>query len=324
MDKALTIIIPAYNVADYIEQGLDSLIEDKEILALLDIIIVNDGSKDNTLSLVSKYCELYPDCIRVIDKENGGHGSGINVGIKLAWGKYLKVLDGDDWVNPTGMRELVSFINEGLFDPDLIVNPFEKVWENGKKEKISFDTIECGEIVGFSEVVRNNYTIPLHSFTIKTKIYREHDIPQIDEKISYDDMEYILYPVPYIKTITFLRSTVYEYRLGLPGQSMNPAQMLKKLPMHTKVIESLAKYYYDHKQFFSADGRAYYEKEFVDTLGTNCELRLRSGSNKSQLRSFINEYRSFPLEKMKNRKIRFLIKNHFLGYKLVLLYANNK
>ena len=112
MDKALTIIIPAYNVSQYIEQGLDSLISDMNILPLLDIIVVNDGSNDDTLSKTYTYCKRFKESISVIDKANGGHGSVINVGIKAAKGKYIKVLDGDDWVKQEGLKELVEYIKK--------------------------------------------------------------------------------------------------------------------------------------------------------------------------------------------------------------------
>ena len=109
MNKALTVIIPAYNVSRYIAQGMDSLLEEPSILPYLDIIVVNDGSTDDTLDKASKYANMFPESVSVINKENGGHGSGINVGIRAAKGKYFKVLDGDDWVRTDGLKELVNY-----------------------------------------------------------------------------------------------------------------------------------------------------------------------------------------------------------------------
>ena len=210
MEKTLSIIIPAYNVSSFIEQGLDSLINDRSILPLLDIIIVNDGSNDNTLEIINKYKFRFPESITVIDKENGGHGSGINIGIKNAKGTYLKVLDGDDWFNTEGLIQLIYFIETCLEYPDIIVNPYKKVWEDGKIETVSYPEIKEGITVGYAEVNKFGYTLSLPSITIRSDIFRLNNIPDIDEKISYDDMEYILYPVPYINKIVFLKKTIYE------------------------------------------------------------------------------------------------------------------
>ena len=92
--KQLSIIIPAYNVSPYIERCLDSVTEDTDLLKVLDVIVINDGSTDDTLEKIKRYEKMFPDSLRVIDKENGGHGSGINRGVQEAKGKYLKVLDG--------------------------------------------------------------------------------------------------------------------------------------------------------------------------------------------------------------------------------------
>ncbi len=97
--RLLSVIIPSYNTEIYLARCLDSLLYHSDILKQLDIIVVNDGSKDHTSEIAQEYQAKFPDTITVINKENGGHGSTINAGIKVAQGKYLKVLDSDDWVN---------------------------------------------------------------------------------------------------------------------------------------------------------------------------------------------------------------------------------
>lgn len=107
MDKILTIVIPAYNVENYIEKTIESLII-PEILDDIEILIINDGSLDTTEQKALVYEEKYPDSIRIISKNNGGHGSAINCGIQNATGKYVKILDGDDWVDKIGIQKLVE------------------------------------------------------------------------------------------------------------------------------------------------------------------------------------------------------------------------
>ena len=125
MSKILTVTIPSYNTEKYIAECLPYLI-DERIISDIEILIVSDGSKDNTVSVAQKWSDKYPDSIRVIDKENGGHGSTINRGISEATGKYFKVLDGDDWVVTESFVKLVEFlkgidvvlINNSYFEGD--------------------------------------------------------------------------------------------------------------------------------------------------------------------------------------------------------------
>ncbi len=107
MKKILTVVIPAYNIEKYIENCLDSFVI-PEVLEDLEVLIVNDGSKDRSADLAAAYEKRYPNSFRVINKENGGHGSTINRGLLEASGKYFKVVDGDDWVEREAFLRLMD------------------------------------------------------------------------------------------------------------------------------------------------------------------------------------------------------------------------
>ena len=124
MNKILTISIASYNAEKDIPRCLDSFIQ-TTVFDKLDIIVVNDGSSDNTSQVASEYAKKYPNSIRVVDKENGGHGSTINTGITYAKGKYFKIVDSDDWVNKDGLEDLVSYLENN--DIDLVINPFHTI-----------------------------------------------------------------------------------------------------------------------------------------------------------------------------------------------------
>lgn len=94
MDKILTIIIPTYNMEKYLRHCLDSLIVPN--MDKVEVLMINDGSKDSSSAIGHEYQNRYPKTFRVIDKENGNYGSCINRGLKEATGKYVKVLDADD------------------------------------------------------------------------------------------------------------------------------------------------------------------------------------------------------------------------------------
>ena len=101
MEKLLTIIIPTYNMEKYLDKCLSSLIvDDKELMTQLEVLVVIDGAKDRSSEIAHTYQDKYPDTYVVIDKENGNYGSCINRGLKEASGKYVKVLDADDYEEP--------------------------------------------------------------------------------------------------------------------------------------------------------------------------------------------------------------------------------
>ena len=119
MEKVLSLIIPTYNMEKYLKKCLDSLIV--ENMDLLEVLVVNDGSKDNSSKIAHEYEEKYPNTFRVIDKENGNYGSCINRGLAEAKGKYVKVLDADDCFDVNNFNKYLSFLQEN--DVDLVLNP---------------------------------------------------------------------------------------------------------------------------------------------------------------------------------------------------------
>ena len=119
MQKLLTVIVPVYKVEQYINKCLDSLIVSPHWMEKLEVIIVNDGTPDNSAEMSREYVKRFPETFRQIDKENGGHGSAWNVGLKEATGKYLRFLDSDDWLE--NLDRLMSILMET--DADLVLNP---------------------------------------------------------------------------------------------------------------------------------------------------------------------------------------------------------
>lgn len=109
MKKWLTVVVPSYNAEKYLKHNLDSLCL-AEVLEDLEIIAVDDGSTDTTGKIIDEYAEKYPDTVVPVHKENGGHGSGINAGIKNATGKYFRVMDADDWADGEDLKELIKYI----------------------------------------------------------------------------------------------------------------------------------------------------------------------------------------------------------------------
>lgn len=237
MNKILSIIVPSYNVEKYLEQNLNSMCLSAAINDL-EIIIVNDGSRDHTIDIANKFKSNFSNSVVVIDKENGGHGSTINAGVAVATGKYFKVIDGDDWVDTNELTKLIHKLKNT--DVDLVLSPFKKVYEDIHKEEIiSLEMSFNSQNSSFSNSIADiDDFYCLHSSTFKTELYRKRNL-FIREHCFYVDMELILYPIDYIRTYEYINHCVYQYRLGRPGQSVSMISKIKNKDMHLNVIKDL-------------------------------------------------------------------------------------
>lgn len=240
MKKLLTVAIPAYNVEKYLMKTIPTFLR-KDINEYIEILIVNDGSKDNTFKIAKHFENLYPSTIKAVDKENGGHGSTINKAIELATGKYFKVVDGDDWVDTLNFVKLVEYLKNN--DNDVVLNSFNRVdVSQNKTIKVEAPNAEYNKKYIINDVPLENFNkfYQIHSITIKTSILKK--IPQITENCFYVDQEYVVYPLPYVKTVMFLDFDVYQYQVGNQNQSVAIKNQQKNISMLEKVTMNLIKY----------------------------------------------------------------------------------
>lgn len=236
MEKVLTVAMPAFNVGRYLRDGIKTFLH-SEILDDIEILIINDGSKDDTAAIGMAYQKEYPGTIVLVNKENGGHGSAINEGIARATGKYFKVVDGDDWVKADSFINYVKALKK--LETDVVMTPFTRINDTtgGREERgftgIQFDeTYHVGEAIG---LLGDRYQ--MHSVTFRTAILKK--IPKISEHCFYVDQEYIAYPIKYAKSAFFLNEAVYQYRIGNDEQSMFIKNMQKNRDMHLRVIKNI-------------------------------------------------------------------------------------
>ena len=130
--KLLTVTVPCYNSQAYMRKALDSLLTGGE---RLDIIVIDDGSKDDTGAIADEYAANHPDIVRVVHQPNGGHGAGINRGIELAQGVYFKVLDSDDRADPAALKALLADMRGLAGSPvDLVVHDY--VYDRPEREAV--------------------------------------------------------------------------------------------------------------------------------------------------------------------------------------------
>ncbi|MDY6357077.1 MAG: glycosyltransferase family A protein [Catonella sp.] len=253
-EKVLTISIAAYNVKKTLDQLMQSIIDSK-CMDDLEVLIINDGSKDSTEQIGADYQERYPDSIQLITKSNGGHGSTINKGIELATGKYFKAIDGDDWFNPKSLKAVVKKLKDT--DSDLVVTDFEEHYTDcNVKLRDDCRVLEHEKVSSFDDICDALPRLLYHQVIFRTELLKDHHI-LLDEHCYYVDSEYVFYPLPFINTITYIASPLYCYRLGDVSQSMSPSSMQRNIAMHEKVNLNVAKYYEEHKEGLSTSRRNY-------------------------------------------------------------------
>jgi len=246
MSKLLSIIIPTYNMEALLPRCLDSLLV-KGALDRIEAMVVNDGSKDGSLAVANKYKERYPDSVTVIDKPNGNYGSTINAALPVAKGKYVKILDSDDWFDS---ESLVCFLNSlESTDTDMVITHFNTIMEDGSKEITKYNVYgkepyEYGRTYNLDDVLKDGYIrfFLMHSLTYRTQMLRDMDYRQT-EGISYTDTEWSCYPIFRAKDITFLDTNVYQYNLAREGQTMDPKVIAKSLDQLEKMTLQLIAFY---------------------------------------------------------------------------------
>lgn len=308
--KALSIAIPVYNTEKYIRRCVDSLILDS-VLEDIEIILVNDGSKDHSIEILKEYKEKYPQSIIVIDKENGGHGSTINAALEIASGKYFRVLDSDDWFDSKNFITFVQKLKQE--NADIVITNYKKEYVyNGYSEKINWKKLEEGVEYELDkidlELLDKEYFVMANS-TYKTEILRKSNLKLL-EKTFYVDMQYNIVPISCVKTFTFYKLDIYRYFIGRPEQSMNLQNFVKNRYNHEKVVKYLLEYYTKNEQSFSSNKKQYIELILFYMLTTHYYIYcVYAKKEKKQIYKEIKEFDSY----LKNLNLGLYNKMYGIG-----------
>ena len=263
MAKLLSIIIPTYNMEEYLRRCLDSLIlENEDDSQLLDIIIINDGSTDSSSCIGHEYETRFPNVFRVIDKENGHYGSCVNRGLKEAEGKYVRVLDADDYLDCNVFPDYLHTL--AVVDSDVFISDYNEVNEDGMVTRaVHFK----GLVEKKKSVVTSmfaNMRMLIHAVAYRTELLRQIDYCQ-SEGLLYTDQEWMFLPFAYCKSYYYLPNMpLYNYLLGRKGQSVDRKMHCKNISDEVKGLYVMIDKYLD-------------KKEELDEIGLNyLEGRLRS------------------------------------------------
>lgn len=238
--KYLTITVPCFNSEEYLERCMDSLVIGGE---RVEIIVVDDGSTDQTGKIADSYQSWYPDIVRVVHKGNGGHGSGVNTGLKLATGKYFKVVDSDDWLEEKAYMELLQKI-EQLCEKDNTPNLFVCNYtynhlDEGKEKTINYRNVFPVDKLCTWEEIRafhpSQYLV-MHALIYRTDTLRKSGVI-LPEHTFYVDNIFAYRPLPYVETLYYLDINLYQYYLGREDQSVNEKVLISRIEQQIKVTK---------------------------------------------------------------------------------------
>lgn len=223
---------------EYLGRCLDSLTSAKGVDSL-DIVVVNDGSKDNSLAIANDYKSKFSQSIVVVDKPNGNYGSTINAALPIVKGKYVKILDADDWFDTNALDTFVDKLKN--VDVDMILTDFTLRYATGEKANRTFGYLAIDKICDLSVLVNNFYKCKgfgMHALTYRASILVDNNYRQT-EGISYTDQEWIFYPMLYVNTFVYFDINLYQYFMGRPGQTMSPEVIVKSMHHSGVILERM-------------------------------------------------------------------------------------
>ena len=235
--KLLTFAIPCYNSQDYMEHCIETLLPGGEDV---EILIVDDGSKDRTAEIADAYEAKYPGIVRAIHQENGGHGEAVNAGIRNATGLFFKVVDSDDWVDAESYRKILEKLRElagGKDTLDMFIANYVYEKEGAKHKKVMrCSALPKDRMFTWRDVshFRKGQYILMHSVIYRTQLLRECGL-ELPKHTFYVDNIYVYTPLPSVKNIYYMDVDFYRYFIGREDQSVNEKVMIGRIDQQIRV-----------------------------------------------------------------------------------------
>ena len=244
--KYISFAIPCYNSEAYMAQAIESILPGGEDV---EILIVNDGSKDRTAEIGKEYEEKYPGIVKLINKENGGHGDAVNAGLSHASGKYFKVVDSDDWVDRISLMKILNVLKnfeEEEQEVDMLIANYvyEKVGMEHKKVIRYDNVLPENQILKWDEIGQFHIGqyILMHSVIYRTDMLKLCQLT-LPKHTFYVDNIYVYYPLPHVRTLYYLNVDFYRYFIGREDQSVNEKVMISRIDQQIFVTKTMIDMY---------------------------------------------------------------------------------
>ena len=326
--KLLTLAIAAYNMEEYLPRCLDSVTR-YDIPDTLEVIVVNDGSKDKTSEIAHQYEQKHKNIIRVIDKENGHYGSCINKALELSTGKYFRPLDADDWVNTDALITLLSLLQDN--ENDLIITAYTNYLPNDIINHIFIPkNIKINKKYDLNkldfEKEKIDCFLKMHTMTYRTSILKDMHL-QLNTGISYTDSEYCMFPLDNSNSIIFYDLDLYQYNLFREGQTMQKDIIIKSSKpfylISMKMTEYFISRYNENNSIVRSNQRCFVRLVIFYFFRASLIFVKDSEENTKMLSNLMeliskNEELKKDILSLKYRKIPFIY--IWYKYKIRLLY----
>lgn len=227
-------------------QAIESILPGGEDV---EILIVNDGSKDRTVEIGKEYEEKYPGIVKLINKENGGHGDAVNAGLAHASGKYFKVVDSDDWVDRISLMKILNVLKnfeEEEQEVDMLIANYvyEKVGMEHKKVIRYDNVLPENQILKWDEIGQFHIGqyILMHSVIYRTDMLKLCQLT-LPKHTFYVDNIYVYYPLPHVRTLYYMNVDFYRYFIGREDQSVNEKVMISRIDQQIFVTKTMIDMY---------------------------------------------------------------------------------
>ena len=281
--KLLTVAIPCYNSQDYMEHAVETALvggEDVEIL------LVDDGSTDDTAKIADRLQEEHPTIVRAIHQENGGHGSAVNTGLANATGLYYKVLDSDDWFDRGAFLKVLDvlrgFVEDGSGVDMLLANYVYEKPSLHKHKVIRYDGVFPEDrVFTWSDVKRFKVSqnILMHSVIYRTKMLRDCQL-ELPKHTFYVDNIFVYNPLPYVKKMYYVNADLYRYFIGRDDLSVNEKVMIGRIDQQIKVNKLMIDAY-DLTKIKNKKLRDYMVKYLTMMMTVSSVFLIKEGSEES-------------------------------------------
>ena len=281
--KLLTVAIPCYNSQDYMEHAVETALVAGEDI---EILIVDDGSTDDTAKIADRLEAENPGIVRAIHQENGGHGRAVNTGLANANGVYYKVLDSDDWFDRAALLKVMnllrSFVQDGQGVDMLLANYVYEKPSVKKHKAIRYDGVfPENTVFSWSDVkhFKISQNILMHSVIYRTKMLRECGL-ELPKHTFYVDNIFVYYPLPHVKSMYYINEDLYRYFIGREDQSVNEQVMIGRIDQQLKVNKIMIDSY-DLTKIKNKKLRDYMVKYLTMIMTVSSVFLIKEGSEES-------------------------------------------
>ena len=232
----ITFAVPCYNSAAYMRKCIESLlsVDDPEA----EIVLVDDGSTDDTPAIADDYAAKYPDKIRAVHQENRGHGGAVMTGLANARGEYFKVVDSDDWLDTSVIAEVLHFLDAPQEKPDMIVcnYVYDKVGAAHKKVMSYGNALPERRLISWDDVghfAKGQYML-MHAVIYRTELLRTCGL-DLPLHTFYVDNLFVYVPMAQVRTLYYIPCDLYHYFIGREDQSVHESVMIRRIDQQMRV-----------------------------------------------------------------------------------------